>query len=112
MSSLSTQDDEILILIYENNEHLDSALVLYERQFHKGDTAYISHCLANDNLLFLIEMDTERTPNALEKIIRKNATELCAAYDSKDYQNVKDILGDEDLLGYLAFRNEPGNFLI
>ncbi|GEM_PF-6460123 len=105
---LSTKNDELLILVYENQTegNLSTPLLIQEllldidnpkKSFHwKKDRS-----LSGKDLLFvLLEQDYETPVEQLDPIFRVQHQHIIAAFKKRDYQTLKTYLGTEDLLGY------------
>lgn len=107
MSSLATNNDELIILIYAINEEgalteplcskslvLDTLKFSAQFQFEK-----ISHDFSKDLLIYLIEMDTDKTIVQIEPTVRLHHQSIMEAFAQRDSKKLKELLGDDDLLG-------------
>jgi len=113
MSSLSTGEDEIILILYRHEEELKEPLIVSEHQFLKGDKEnFILSCQCDSMLLFLLEMDSEREMMALEAVVRDNADQLMQSADLKDYELENKIFGDDDLLSYQIIDGTSGKFTL
>ena len=107
MSTLSSNDDELALFIYEYNDSLITIPSYFIKSFvltklKMLDTLYyngIKKVLNKNLILFLIEMDTDKKVEDIEALIRKNYHELIKAYAVKNYSVIEKYLGDDDLLG-------------
>jgi len=106
MSRFSTKNDELLLLVYDYIEGevltkpllaeyfvLDSLIRLRDFKFER---------LAKDDknmLVFLLEVDSEKSVVEIESVVRQDYQILLDAYHAKDWKGIKKILGDDDVLG-------------
>lgn len=106
MSRFSTQNDEIMVLMYE----YDSLGVLYPL-WHKHFNFTPSHrigevslaskkTLDKSTILFvLIEQDGDMPVHQLDSAFVYHYPQIREAFYSRNYQALENYLGDEDLLG-------------
>jgi len=105
MSTLSSRNDEILLLIYDYSDSskvqapttleyfvLDSAN--RKKSVRIGCNSY------SKSLILLVELDTERKPQQVETIIRKNMNNVLQLAKQNNRMELQKILGDDDILGY------------
>lgn len=106
---LSTKNDELLILIYENKEegNLDAPLLTQEllldiKNPKKSFLWKKDHRLSARDLLFvMLEQDYDTPIEQLDPIIRVQHKSIIEAFKKRDYQTLKTYLGTEDFLGYI-----------
>jgi len=105
---LSTQVDEIVVLAYVlSAEAFDSPLLAATASFSesKPRRAWPLEPIKNDTsalVFFLIEMDTDKTIEQIEPVIRLNGHKLLVALNSRDKEAIRRYLGDDDLLGSIT----------
>ena len=102
-----TRDDELLLFIYEysdSNKTLKEPLLAHRFNFNdniKLDSVNWVHSTNGSikYILFLIELDSEKTNFGIDPIVRLYFKELLNCFMNKDYFCIENYLGDEDLLG-------------
>ena len=100
-----TKDDELLLLIYEFNDSIKSlkSPVLVHRfnlnEHKKSDTINWVKPVSNNFLLFLIELDSDKTNFEIDPVVRVYFEEIQTCFTKRDYYCLEQYLGDEDLLG-------------
>lgn len=108
MSVLSTRDDEIILLVYDISTS-DTSLVMSVEHTFTSRLEKIIHpvngadTLLKDWLIVLIEMDSDRQANQMEKFVTPNLKLLTKYFHSNSYSNISTILGSDDLLGIQQF---------
>ncbi len=113
VSTLSSNDDEIALLIYSYIDSSISAPPLISDQFilkknKLSETIYykgIKDLINKDLILFLIEIDSEKKVADIDHLIRKNYRELQKAFVSKNYLEIEKQIGDDDILGIKILQN-------
>lgn len=106
VSVMSSQNDELLILIYELSGE-DSILnaPVFVSQFildtsgreEKMDKLSFTK---NRYQIFLIELDDDRAVGQIDPVIRIYKNEILKHFKDKKYNLLQTYLGDNDLLGY------------
>ena len=107
LNRLSTQNDEVLLFIYEM---VDSSDVLNEPIYYselKFDTKNRVHQISTgisrtrylELLLIVLERDTERPIEQIEPVIRVHYSKIEEASRNSDYNLMRKLLGDDDILG-------------
>ncbi|MCW3072647.1 MAG: hypothetical protein JWO44_2537 [Bacteroidetes bacterium] len=107
MSTLSSNDDELLLLIYDYTDSTVTGSPAFTGYFtlHKKDQKVIlpadplGNFIQHDLLLFLIEIDSDKKPGDIEASVTHHYKELIAAYKLRDYLAIEKVIGDEDVLG-------------
>jgi hypothetical protein len=113
MSVLSTQNDEILIFVYELNENksnLDKPLAVQSFTLTKEKNTKIFTTnrvvfLGKKLLFVLFEQDSENTINQIDNAFRTNYTQIINEFKSKNYSGLEELIGDDDLLGVRIINN-------
>ena len=112
MSVLSTKNDEILLLIFEQQDSMELSESLLSKRlkfdenkrFRQFTFTLDRRIVDSSLLLFLIEQDAETPIEQLEPIIRIHYSSIIEAYSSRNYLQIEKYLGDEDILGVLHIR--------
>ena len=107
VSRLSTKNDELIILVYERDTvNQQYPNLLYQTYFvmdHQSTEKefQITNILTeNTSFTFvLIEVDSGNTLQQVEPIVRLNLDRLSDAYHFGQGKIIKDLLGDEELIG-------------
>lgn len=114
MSKLSTKNDELLILIYDQNDSAALGSPLFERQITLDQSrrsviwVLAKDKFVRDKLLFvLIEQDTNKPMVQIEALVRVNYQRLMKAHLTKDYSEIQRYLGDEDIIGIKKISKLP-----
>lgn len=111
MSTLSSRNDELLLLIYDYSDtsSLSTPILSHFAVLDSIQrTVTVPFSAPADNnpvLLFLIEQDTERKPEVLEPIIRQNATTIISLFRKRDRITLQKLIGDDDVMGYRILPN-------
>ena len=104
-SRLSSNNDELLVLIYEEENtsifspplFMTYAILDAEKRQAKME---IDHSLVGKNIVFtLIEVDTEKDIVDITSLVTQNVSVLLKAHKNQDRIKEIEILGDDDLLG-------------
>lgn len=111
MSISLTKDDELLMIIYNSSDsakELASPLLEYRFNFNdsvKHDSIIWSHQKnqSKEYLLFLIELDSDKTNLEIEPVFRLHYNQIINCFKNKNYSCLESYLGDEDLLGFQNF---------
>lgn len=102
-SVLSTQEDEVLIYLYQHLnggklESLYSAAHVFSessREFYE----VLNLEIASDNLLLvLLEQDSDKTIDEYHDIIQTNSRLMTLHHSVKDYKAIESYLGDDDII--------------
>ncbi len=105
MSTLSSKNDEVLLLIYSFDDTIKLNTPLLNEYFvmdsinRKKEMSFFVSYNTHDLLLLLAELDTEREPDQVEKLIRKNFKEIMDCINKRDLIAIKKYIGDDDILG-------------
>ncbi|MEM9389791.1 MAG: hypothetical protein AAGA02_04915 [Bacteroidota bacterium] len=107
LNKLSTQNDELILLIYEVqdidatlNEPLYSSEFTLDSKTNRQQLTTGIHKQSNLELLMLVlERDTERPIAQIEPVVRIHFNELIEAQANNDYNLIRKYLGNEDILG-------------
>ncbi len=108
MSRVSTEDDEILLLLYEltTADQPGPLLLSKKMAFDAINTSnelfFTPTMTLSDTrlLLMLIEQDDETEVSVLDPLIKANYRQLIDGFRAMDYIKLEKIIGDDDLLGY------------
>lgn len=108
MSSLSSGNDEVLLLIYElkTENPLGESLCSDQKVLSSSDNILYSGfnkdgMAQGASVLFLIlEQDSETPVEQIDAIFRIHHAKILQAFDNSDYLELEKYLGDEDLIGY------------
>ncbi len=115
---LSSKNDEILLLIYEQIDSVAPMQLVLKSQLKFDQTNRVQEFKAplekwpivGELLLFLIEQDSETPLAQLDPIISIQRHEIINAYRNGDYVMMEEYLGDEDVLGIKHISNwDQGN---
>lgn len=112
MSRLSSNNDEVLLLIYElkTDNHLGESLCSNKKVLSISDNILHSgfstdHIAIGSSVLFLIlEQDSETAVEQVDAIFRIHYAQILRAFDSRNYLEIEKYLGDEDLIGYKVIK--------
>lgn len=105
MSTLSSKNDEVLLLIYafDDTTKLDKPILAKYTVLDSAQRkSMMTFAVSNDQsdiLLILAELDTDRTPDVAEKMIRTNFRNIIACLDKKDLVALQKYVGDDDIIG-------------
>ncbi|HEX5171430.1 MAG TPA: hypothetical protein VFW11_19770 [Cyclobacteriaceae bacterium] len=105
MSTLSSRNDEVLLLIYSYDDTIKLKQPLLLSYFvldsanRKKMMTLAAPEPAGDLLLVLAELDTDRNPEQVERLIRKNFRAITACIEKRDLISLKNYIGDDDILG-------------
>ncbi|MFY0598392.1 MAG: hypothetical protein JXR03_01890 [Cyclobacteriaceae bacterium] len=107
LSRFSSNNDELLILVYEMNDSLTLGEPLLKKEINL-DSAISSKTLVfeswneplNGKLFFiLIEQDSETPIEQIDPILRVHYKKIAQLFESRNYLGLETYLGDEDVLG-------------
>ncbi len=107
MSRFSTQDDELMVLIYEmkDSTELDSLVFHKKMVLDNTNTSGQVWFSSNKNLIestllfMLIEQDEETPIEQIDLIISAHYQSIIHAFERRDYSGIKRVIGEEDILG-------------
>ena len=104
MSTLSSRNDELLLLIYGYDDSLKVDLPLTSAYFvldsaNRKKTVRVP-CQSSTAVLLLLELDTNRTPEQLEPLVRKNLNAVLRLARKGDRMGIQKLIGDDDVMGY------------
>lgn len=110
MSTLSSKNDELLMLIYDFTDTTKLLKPLVSEYFVLDSMQWIRQVtLKTDKvrqiLLVLIEVDTEKPPAVIEKNFRLHYRDVLNLFRQKDRAGLFKLLDDEDLMGYQVIPN-------
>lgn len=105
MSALSSNDDELTLLLYDYKDSsatycAGGNTVLNGKKM--SDTLYFKNPYFRQNhtvIVFLVETDSDKSQLLISYLVQKHAQELMKAYVKKDYLSIEKYIGDDDLLG-------------
>jgi len=107
MSRFSTKNDELLLLMYSYAEGkaLEAPLI---SEYFVMDSLHINKTFIfeqdslekiNNILIFLLEIDSDKSIEEIEPVVRVHYQTLFDAYKSRSWKNMQNLLGDDDVLG-------------
>jgi hypothetical protein len=105
MSTLSSKNDEMLLLVYDfsDTSKLSSPLLadyfVLDSATRKKQVQFSSIEASHDVILVLAELDTDKAPEQVEKLIRKNFFLIMDCLDKKDLIALQKYIGDDDIIG-------------
>jgi hypothetical protein len=105
MSTLSSKNDELLLILYDYSDTSRLYHPILSEFFildtvHRTEEIHFFHSdVQHDVLLFIIEQDTDRSPDQIELIVRKNFKQIMSLYRSRDLIPLQKIIGDDDIMG-------------
>lgn len=114
MSTLSSKNDELLVLLYDYTDTTKISTPMLNEFFVLDSTVrtktmtFVTPRGATSLLLFLIELDTDRTKQQVERIIRTHYAEIMALFTAKDLIALQKIIGDDDLMGFNILNVDAG----
>lgn len=105
---LSTKNDELLILIYEQKEgqSLDAPLFQQTLVLDLETPKKLLKWKKNNNLegkdllYIMIEQDYDTPVEQIDPIVRIHREHIIEAFNKRDYQQLRTYLGTEDFLGF------------
>ncbi len=113
MSTLSSKNDEVLVLLYSFDDTLKLREPILSEYFvldsaNRKKTMIIpTPDRSSDALFVLAELDTERSHDQVEKLIRKNFKAIMSCLEKRDLVTLKQFIGDDDIIGIRTIR--PNN---
>ena len=108
VSRLSTKDDEILVLVYglDDSTQISEPLIVgytvmkADNRFHRFEGKAPTNWKNNGAVVvFMVEIDTDKTPSQIEAVFRVYQKEIIKAYKSGDRETLNKYLGDDDIVG-------------
>jgi hypothetical protein len=112
MSTLSSKNDEVLVLLYSFDDTLtledplfSEYLILDSSNRKKQMPVFVSDRTENV-LLIMAELDTDRSPEQVEKLIRKNFKGIMSCLDKRDLIALQQYVGDDDIIGIRILRSK------
>lgn len=106
MNTLASGNDELITLIYhlDSSKTLKEPVYIQEFEFDKENkfielSTRISSEQKCQIMIVLLERDTERPLKQIDPIIRIYYREIMEAYQKHDLLTIRELLGDEDILG-------------
>lgn len=110
MSTLSSKNDEVLTLVYDfSDSSLNPKPLL--KEFATFDSLHRNRQwdFQSENvtllLMFAIEMDTERSKEQMDLLVKKRYREILHAFANKDLLALQKITGDDDIIGVKTVAN-------
>ena len=107
MSTLSSNDDEVAVFIYNYSDSTITAPPVFSAYFilnknKMSDTLHYADKISEQNnsvIFFLLEIDSDKKLDEIESEVRMNYKGLINAYNKKDYTEIEKYIGDDDLMG-------------
>jgi hypothetical protein len=105
MSTLSSKNDELLLILYDFSDTsklynpILSEFFILDTVRRTEEIHFFYSDVQHDVLLFLIEQDTDRSPDQIELIVRKNFKQIMSLYRNRDLIPLQKIIGDDDIMG-------------
>ncbi|MEO1053948.1 MAG: hypothetical protein AAFX87_25145 [Bacteroidota bacterium] len=107
MSRVSTQNDELLVIVYdyEEQEMLADPLLVKKQVFNAKETTYkidassLLKAKSDKLLFFFIEQDVNRSVEQIDPVLRVHHKRITELFDEHELYKLEKYLGDEDLLG-------------
>ena len=106
MSTMSSKNDELLMLVYDYADTTKLTKPLLAEYFvldslHRTNkfTFFYKTPPAGKLLFFLIEIDTQKTEAEVEAMVRKQYRKIMALFTAKDMEGLRKCIGDEDIMG-------------
>lgn len=112
MSTLSSKNDEILVLVYPfvDTTKLPPPLLaeyfVLDSATRKKIVTFQGAFSETPLLLFLAELDSDRSPDQVEKLFRKHFKEIIDCINKKDLIALQKYINDDDLIGFKAIETE------
>lgn len=112
MNRLSTQDDEMIILIYvkvDTGKSLDKPILATKFRLDTAGRTQIFESLnltGPNYLIILMESDDNRDLEQIDPVIRVYWKEILNLCDKRYWNDLKKYLGDNDFLGYKNLSQE------
>ncbi len=112
MSTLSTQNDEMLILLYAQADTLSPLIpILSANHTFQKDSMTFSLGLPKPDefsrlLLLLVEMDSYKADEQIDAVLRIHHAEIYRRKREEDRAGIVKFLGDDDLIGFNIFDRE------
>lgn len=122
MSTLSSNNDEVAIFIYNYSDSVISSKPVFLSYFilnknKMSDTLHYADKINEQNntiIFFLLEIDSDKKLEDIETNVRMNYKALINAYSKRDYTEIEKYIGDDDLMGIKKAMNvknkRPVNF--
>lgn len=108
MSIISSKNDEIYYIIYQQNDSSKIPFSLYTfstvfDQNHQIDSFSLDTLSVDNTTLVMVEEDSERDIYTLDSIVKQNLDSLNTFFINEDYTKIRSILGDDDILSIKHF---------
>ncbi len=103
-SRLSSNNDELLVLIYEGDNYATKSnpmfmtYIILDADKRKATVDIDSSLFEKDIIFTLIEIDTEKDISDIASLVSQNLSKLLVAHQNQDRIAENKILGDDDLL--------------
>ena len=113
MSSLSTNEDEIIVLLYRFDSVLKKPYTIKEHIFNNRGASFsftIPQMAIQNTLFVLLERDTEENLNVIESRFREHYIKIQHAHQKPDYNQLEKLLGDDDVIGIKHITSRPSGF--
>ncbi|MGB0367941.1 MAG: hypothetical protein ACPGU4_09780 [Flavobacteriales bacterium] len=113
VSRFSTKDDEVLVLVYgmtDTTVFPEPILVGYSvfdsnAATHQFQGEVPRGWRGNSVGFFLIEVDSEKSPEEIQVVFRTHHAKILEAYRIGDVKGLRHFIEDDDLLGYEVTTN-------
>ncbi len=102
---LSSNNDELMILFFQNT-NFDDSLAYSNFKTVKNNTSFADTVLVNpiiNSTLVLLELDSDTEVSKLKQLVLNNITELKKAYQMHDLNKISHYLDDNDIIGIIDF---------
>lgn len=103
MSTLSSRNDEMLLIIYayEDSTSVSAPVVMeyFVLDSLTKEKSITVPCSPNQALILLLELDTHRSPEQIEARVRPNLRRLRNFHKANDRNGIQQLIGDEDIMG-------------
>ncbi len=109
VSRVSSGNDEMLFLLYSTQDSLQSfqligkQLFVFDKSQKTHEQRIAAQWLKNEWLILLLEIDSERSVDELEAWVRQHLPIIVTAYRKKQTEQLRKLLGDEDLIAIELF---------
>jgi hypothetical protein len=106
VNRLSTQDDELILLVYTQGSAEQLPTIVFQEYFVLDSEQRVKEIrlgeevrLKQEITLVLIEMDSKLSIQQVEPVVRLNLDAMLAFDQKSQPQGLQSLLGDDDLLG-------------
>jgi hypothetical protein len=117
MSTLSSNDDEVAVFIYNYSDSTITSKPVFSSYFilnkkKMSDTLNYTNNVNDKNntiIFFLLEIDSDKKLSDIEPDVRLHYKELISAYNKKNYTEIEKYIGDDDLMGIKKIEDIKSN---